>query len=228
MSSYIDLLMFYGLACLSFLRISFSWIPIVIDVFSDRLLSFSKLPEYRRRIRFRPYHIDFVFEKQCKNESDLVTRRSFSSIVDAATRRDGIAGSHHAGRRQTRSSSTSGHAHPRILGRASQQVPMAAAAFASSAGPRWMDIRGLPVPEATPRPFPSAPRCKAEVRTRRTRRPPRYPYRPGRGMETPGCDGIIPVASWPLLAYSLLVLVGFGPHQVIRRCRFFASGGGLV
>jgi len=32
-SSYIDLLMFYGLACLSFLRISFLWIPIVIDVF---------------------------------------------------------------------------------------------------------------------------------------------------------------------------------------------------
>jgi len=34
------LVMFYGLAYLSFSRISFSWIPIVIDVFFDRLLSF--------------------------------------------------------------------------------------------------------------------------------------------------------------------------------------------
>jgi hypothetical protein len=44
--------------------IPFSWISIVIDIFSDRLLSFSKLPEYRRRIRFRQYRIDFVFEKK--------------------------------------------------------------------------------------------------------------------------------------------------------------------
>jgi hypothetical protein len=48
-----DLIMLYGLTYLSFFRISFSWIPIVIDVFSDRLLSFSKLPEYQCRIRFR-------------------------------------------------------------------------------------------------------------------------------------------------------------------------------
>jgi hypothetical protein len=62
--SYINLLMFYGLTCLSFLRISFLWIPIIIDVFFDWLLSFSKLPEYRRRIRIRQYRIDFVFEKK--------------------------------------------------------------------------------------------------------------------------------------------------------------------
>jgi hypothetical protein len=58
------LLMFYGLAYLSFSRISFSWIPIVIDIFSDRLTSFSKLPEYRSRICFRQYRIDFGFEKK--------------------------------------------------------------------------------------------------------------------------------------------------------------------
>ena len=46
-----DLLMFYGLACLSFLRISFSQIPIVIDVIFDQLLFF-----------FRNYHnIDAIF-----------------------------------------------------------------------------------------------------------------------------------------------------------------------
>jgi hypothetical protein len=59
-----DLLMLYDLVCLSFLRIPFSWIPIVIDVFFDRLLSFLKLPEYRCRIRFWQYRIDFVFEKK--------------------------------------------------------------------------------------------------------------------------------------------------------------------
>jgi len=52
-SSHMALLMLHGLTCLSFLRISFSWIPIVIDVFFDRLLSVSKLPEYQRRIHFR-------------------------------------------------------------------------------------------------------------------------------------------------------------------------------
>ena len=39
------LLMLHGLTCLSFLRIPFSWIPIVINVFFDRLLSVSKLPD---------------------------------------------------------------------------------------------------------------------------------------------------------------------------------------
>jgi hypothetical protein len=62
--SYMDLPMFYGLACLSFLRISFSWIPIIIDVFSDWLLLFSKLLEYQRRICFRQYRIDFAFKKK--------------------------------------------------------------------------------------------------------------------------------------------------------------------
>jgi hypothetical protein len=75
-----DLLMFYNLACLSFLRISFSWILIVIDIFSDRLLSFSKLPEYRCRIHFRQYRIDFVFDKNYKNESDLASYRSFPIV----------------------------------------------------------------------------------------------------------------------------------------------------
>jgi hypothetical protein len=75
--------MFYGLACLSFLRILFSWIPIVIDVFSDRLLSFSKLLEYQRRIRFRQYRINFIFEKKkCEIESDLAFYRSFSSLLE--------------------------------------------------------------------------------------------------------------------------------------------------
>jgi hypothetical protein len=59
-----DFLMFYALACLSFFKISFSWIPTVIDVFPNRLLSFSKLSEYRRRIRFRQYRIDFDFKKK--------------------------------------------------------------------------------------------------------------------------------------------------------------------
>jgi hypothetical protein len=80
-----DLLMFYGLACLSFLRISFSWIPIVIDVFSYRLQSFSKLPEYQRRIHFRQYRIDFVFEKKIKIKTKTIWPRidrflSFSSL----------------------------------------------------------------------------------------------------------------------------------------------------
>jgi len=74
------LLMCYSLACLSFSRISFSWIPMIIDVFSDRLLSFSKLPEYRCRIHFRQYRIDFVFEKKYENESDLVSYRSFPIV----------------------------------------------------------------------------------------------------------------------------------------------------
>jgi hypothetical protein len=73
--------MFYGLAYLSFFMISFSWIPIVIDVFSDRLLPFSKLPEYQCCIRFRQYRIDFNFEKKkCKNESDLASYRSFPIV----------------------------------------------------------------------------------------------------------------------------------------------------
>jgi hypothetical protein len=81
--------MFYNLTCLSFLRISFSWIPIVIDVYSDRLLSFSKLPEYRCRIRFRQYRIDFVFEKKnYENESDLASYPSFP-IVFIPIPRDG-------------------------------------------------------------------------------------------------------------------------------------------
>jgi hypothetical protein len=40
------------------------WIPIVIDVFSDWLLSLSKLSKYQRRIRFQQYRIDFVFKKK--------------------------------------------------------------------------------------------------------------------------------------------------------------------
>jgi hypothetical protein len=44
--------------------ISFSWIPIIIDIFFDRLLSFSKLSEYRCRIRFEQYRIDFVSKKK--------------------------------------------------------------------------------------------------------------------------------------------------------------------
>jgi hypothetical protein len=72
-SSYIDLLMFYGLTYLSFLRISFSWIPIVIDVFFDWLLSFSKLLKYQHRIHFRQYRIDFVFEKKNENKSDFTS-----------------------------------------------------------------------------------------------------------------------------------------------------------
>jgi hypothetical protein len=41
----------------------------------DRLLSFLKLPEYRCRIHFRQYRIDFVFEKKYENESDLASYR---------------------------------------------------------------------------------------------------------------------------------------------------------
>jgi hypothetical protein len=56
--------MFYSLTCLLFFRISFLWTPIVIDVFSDRLLSFLKLPKYQCHIRFQQYCINFVFKKK--------------------------------------------------------------------------------------------------------------------------------------------------------------------
>jgi hypothetical protein len=82
-SSYMDHLMFYGLACLSFLRISFSLILIVIIVFSDQLLPFSKLPDYRHCICFRQYRIDFVFEKKMKMKviwSHIGCFRSVSSL----------------------------------------------------------------------------------------------------------------------------------------------------
>jgi hypothetical protein len=83
--SYMDLIMFYGLAYLSFFMISFSWIPIVIDVFSDRLLPFSKLPEYQCCIRFRQYRIDFNFEKKNVKMKVIwppIDRfRSFSSLL---------------------------------------------------------------------------------------------------------------------------------------------------
>jgi hypothetical protein len=72
-TSYMDLLIFYGLACLSFLMILFSWIPIVIDVFSDRLLHFRNY-----------WNISAVFvsnnivsisfsRKKCEIESDLAS-----------------------------------------------------------------------------------------------------------------------------------------------------------
>jgi hypothetical protein len=63
-SSFIALLMFYSLACLSFFSISFSWIPIIIDIFFDWILSFSKLPEYQCRIRLRQYRINCIFKKK--------------------------------------------------------------------------------------------------------------------------------------------------------------------
>jgi hypothetical protein len=75
-----NLLMFNVLTCLSFFRISFSWIPIVIDVFSDRLQSFSKLPEYRYRIHFQQYRINFVFKKKYENKSDLAFYESFPIV----------------------------------------------------------------------------------------------------------------------------------------------------
>jgi hypothetical protein len=64
--SFMALLMFYSLSCLSFFRISPLWIPIIIDVFFDRLLSFSKLPEYQCRIHFWQYRIAFVWGKNVK------------------------------------------------------------------------------------------------------------------------------------------------------------------
>jgi hypothetical protein len=78
------LFMFYSSACLSFFNIV-SWIPIIIDIFSDRLLSFLKLLEYRCRIRFRQYRIDFVFEKKNMKMkviwSPIDRFRPFSSLV---------------------------------------------------------------------------------------------------------------------------------------------------
>lgn len=135
----------------------------------------------------------------------------YMDCVAAASRRDGVAGSHHAGRRQTRlprqATPTRG-----ILGRASRQVPIWLRARRPAGCGRFrivisrtdtqVDTRGLPVPEATPRPFRSCrPRCAAErrcghgapaaatrARSRRVVvpavRPPRYLYRstwPGHG-----------------------------------------------
>jgi hypothetical protein len=78
------LFMFYSSACLSFFNIV-SWISIIIDIFFDRLLSFSKLLEYRCRIHFRQYRIDFVFEKKNMKMKVIwppIDRfRPFSSLV---------------------------------------------------------------------------------------------------------------------------------------------------
>jgi hypothetical protein len=54
------------------------------DVFFDRLLPCSKLPEYRCRIRFRQYRINFNFEKKNMKMKVIwppIDRfRSFSSL----------------------------------------------------------------------------------------------------------------------------------------------------
>jgi len=89
------LLICYSLTCLSFLRISFSWILIIIDVFSDRLLSFSKSLEYRCHIHFGQYRTDFVFKKNVKMKviwSTIDCFQSFSSLarVNAGLKHDPI------------------------------------------------------------------------------------------------------------------------------------------
>jgi hypothetical protein len=52
------------------------WISIIIDILFDRLLSFSKLSEYRCCIRFRQYRIDFVLKKY-ENKNNLTSYQSF-------------------------------------------------------------------------------------------------------------------------------------------------------
>jgi len=80
--NYMVLLMFHGLACLLFFRISFSWIPIIIYVFIDWLLSFSKSPKYRCHICFWQYCIDFIFKKKIWKWKwfGLLSYKSFSSL----------------------------------------------------------------------------------------------------------------------------------------------------
>ena len=46
----------------------------------DRIISFPNLPEYRYHSRYRQYRIDFVFEKQCENKSDLVSYQSIPIV----------------------------------------------------------------------------------------------------------------------------------------------------
>jgi hypothetical protein len=143
--------------------------------------------------------------------------------VDAASRHDGIAGSHHAGRRQTRLA----HVRPRPSAnfRPRERVgksrcmaarPPAAAGFASSAGPRWVDPHEEDSRFQKPRHDLSGVAvraAKAEVRTRRARRSHArthalvvpsaalsLPTWPGHGYSA-SCDRIIAVTSWPLLAY---------------------------
>jgi hypothetical protein len=134
--------------------------------------------------------------------------------VDAASRHDGIAGSHHAGRRQTRLA----HVRPRPSAnfRPRERVgksrcmaarPPAAAGFASSAGPRWVDpheedsrfqkprhdLSGVAVRAAKQRCGHGAPAAATHARTHSSSRPPRYPYRstcPGQGYSA-SCDRII-------------------------------------
>ena len=47
----------------------------------DRIFPFSKLPEYRRRFRFRKYRTAFVSdEKKYESENGGVFHRSFSTV----------------------------------------------------------------------------------------------------------------------------------------------------
>jgi len=46
----------------------------------DRIFSFTKLPEYWHRFRFRKYHIAFVSDEKYESESGGAFRRSFPTV----------------------------------------------------------------------------------------------------------------------------------------------------
>ena len=88
-SSYIDLFMFDSLVCLLFLEYHSHGFRL-FSIYFLWLLSFFKLPKYRRRIHFWQYCTDFVFKKKNMKTKMIWPPinhfRSFSSLDQLTTK----------------------------------------------------------------------------------------------------------------------------------------------